>query len=173
MKTKIIYLTLIIASVALSIFNYLQINHSRIACVDTEKVFKSFKGVEEMSKRYEERNKHIKQQLDTLLSEFQTRLAEFEKKRVNLSKAEIEMEERELRKKQDEYVQYQTATKEGLKKEEQKVIEKAAAHVSNRIKAFAKRNGYSAIIGATPTSGVLYMGEYVDVTEDIIAIVND
>lgn len=143
-----------------------------IACIDTARVLKSYKDVAALSKSLENKKKDLALRLDTLASEFQDAVKAYEKKRTGFSDKERKAEELKLRQKQEEYRQFNTSNEGLLKKEEMAVIETALKEINARIKQYAMANSYSVVFGITPTSGVIYASDYVDITEDVIKIIN-
>lgn len=162
-----------LGSFSFCIYNYYLIKKSKIACIDTAKVLKSYKAIEDLSKSFEEKSKIFNSRLDTLKKEFENSLREFEKKRSKLNEKEIADEENKLRRKQHEYAQFDASNQEKLKGEESKIVEKAVDRINQKIKEYAKNKGYAAVLGATGNGNVVYVTDYVDITEDIIAIIND
>jgi outer membrane protein len=160
---------LIVVTLSFSVYNFLQSKKLKIACIDTAKVLKSYKGVEELSKNLEQKNNQLKIQLDTLSNEFQSSLKEFEKKRSSLNPDQIKEEEQKLRTKQMQYEQFSASNQESLKQEEMQVIQKALEKINSVIQQYAKSKGFAAVFGATPDGNVVYVSEYVDITEDIIS----
>jgi Skp family chaperone for outer membrane proteins len=174
-KNLLPIVALLIAGCALGIciYSLTLTNRNKVACIDTAKVLKAYKGIEELSKKYEEKNKLFKARLDTLAMEFQNSLKEFEKKRASLSEKERKIEEDKLRKQQEDYAQFNSGNQENLKQEEMKVIEKAVERINAKINTYAKKMDYAAVFGATPNSSVIYASNYVDITNAIIEVIND
>ena len=143
-----------------------------IACIDTARVLKSYKEVAALSASVENKKKDFALKLDTLANEFQTAVKAYEKKRPGLSAKEIQAEQRKLRQKQEEYGQFNASNEGNLKKEEMAIIETALKEINARIREYAMAKNYSAVFGVAPTTGVIYASEYVDITEDVIKIIN-
>lgn len=166
-------LIIALASITFCIYNYYLIKKSKIACIDTSKIIKSYNEIESLSKSFEEKRKTFNSRLDTLKSEFENNLKEFEKKRPGLTSNEVRNEENKLRRKQQEYAQFDASNQEKLKAEEGRVIERAVTRINEKIKRYAKVKGYSVVFGGTNNGNIIYVTDYVDITEDIIAIIND
>jgi outer membrane protein len=143
-----------------------------IACIDTARVLKSYKDVAALSASIENKKRDLALKLDTLASEFQTAVKAYEKIRPGLSEKEMQAEQKKLRKKQEEYAQFNSSNEGALKKEEMAIIENALKEINVRIQHYAVDNSYSAVFGVTPTSGIVYASDYVDITEDVIKIIN-
>jgi len=166
--------TLSLAAITLCfcIYNSFQLHKTKIACIDSAKVINAFHGIEVLNKKVEEKRKAFQGKLDTLSREFQETIAVYEKNRSKYSAEEAKIEEGKIRMKQDEYARFNSSG-EASKNEEMKLIEKELAIVNARIARFARKKGYSAVFGATATGAVVYMNDYVDITEDVIEIIND
>lgn len=167
-----IYMLLCIILV-LCIYNLYRGSKTKLASIDTAKVLKAYKNVAALSKNLEEQSTALKLRLDTLASEFQEAVKTYEKKRSTLSDVERKSEEIKLRQKQDQYTQYQSVTQDNLKKQEVKVIEQALAKINAKIIAYAKNKGYTAILAISPGSGLIYADDYMDITDELIPIIND
>ncbi len=172
-KIHLIFIYFLIISVAVFCsINFFILKKQRIACIDTARVLKSYKGIEALSSSIETKNKNFKLALDTLANEFQAAVKEYEKMRSTLSAKEVKEEEAKLRSKQDEYSQFSNSNQEQLKKEELKIVELALERINAQIIRYAKTQNYSAVLSITPTSGIIYVNDYLDITEDIIKLVN-
>lgn len=162
-----------VVAILLCSYTYLISKRSKIACIDTAKVLKAYKGIEELSKSFQEKNNLFKARLDTLAQDFQKSLVEFEKKRSHLTSVELESEKQKLKRRQEAYESYNAGNQENLKNEEMKLIQKAVVDVNNTVNQYAKNNGYSIVFGALPNSEVIYASEYIDITDEILEIVNN
>jgi outer membrane protein len=170
---SIVALSVSVAALGLCAYTMSLNNRNKVACIDMAKVLKAYKGVEELSKQYEEKNKVFKARLDTLAKEFENALKDFEKKRAKMSREELVNEENGLKRKQEAYAQFNAGNQESLKQEEMKVIQKAVERINQKVNQYAKKMDYAAVFGATPTSGVIYASNSVDITDEIITIIND
>jgi outer membrane protein len=158
---------------AFSVLNYFQSRHNKIGVIDSAKVLKAYKGVEELGKSIEEKNKLFQARMDTLRLEFENELKDYEKKRSSLSKEERELAEGKLKKRQEDYASFTSVNQEDLKKEEVKVIGKALEKINEKIKKYAKANSFDAVLISSPSGGVAYANNHVDITDQIIEIIND
>lgn len=175
MKKTFVYLIAIFfaGNLIISAYNLYFTKKTRIACIDSVKVLGSYDGVKNLSAKLEKNNAIAKAKLDTLAKEFEIALKEFEKKRATLTEKEIKQQEMVLNAKQQQYTQFSNANQEELKNEEMLVVQKALDVINRKVSRFAKQNGYSAVLGSSPNGGLVYVNEYMDITEDIIAIIND
>lgn len=175
-RVKTVYtittLSLVVITLCFCIYNSFQLRRTRVACIDSAKVINAFRGIEILNKKMEEKRKAFQGKLDTLSHEFQSFIAEYEKNRSKYSEKEARLEEDKIRLKQEEYARFNSSG-EASKNEEMKLIEKELVVVNAKIARFARKNGYSAVFGATAAGAVVYMNEYVDITDDVIEIIND
>lgn len=90
-----------------------------------------------------------------------------------MSEKEAKEAEMLIRQKQDNYARFNSSNEEKMKKEQMKQLTKMLEKVNAKIARFAKEEGYAAVFGATSAGAVVYMNDYVDVTDDVIKIIND
>ncbi len=145
---------------------------AKVACVDNTKVISSYPGIEQAAKKLQAKELELKGKADTLSQEFQIKLREYEKNKSSMNTAEIQSAETELRMMQDRYQHFSTINDEKFKKEQIEVTEKAIEEINKVIARYAKDKGYSVVLGANATGSVVYADETIDITDEIINILN-
>lgn len=171
--TYIIGIGLLIFTIGLFYYSITISKRNKIACINSEVILSSYIGVKEFSDKIEIEKKEIESRIEILRNEFESALKEFEKKRPLLSESEIKNFQNELEKKQRDYSQYGYSSGEKLKNDEMEVIKKAVDVINKKVSKYAIDNGFSVVLASTPTSGLVYASEYVDITDDIVKIIND
>lgn len=154
------------------IIGLLVFKKTKVACVDNSKVISSYPGIEQAARKLQAKELELKAKADTLSQEFQIKLREYEKNKSRMNAAEIQSAETELRMMQDRYQHFSTINDEKFKKEQVEVTEKAIEEINKVIARYAKDKGYSVVLGANATGSVVYADETVDITEEIISILN-
>ncbi len=162
-----------VLALCLCIYNLNNKGFQKIACIDTARLLKAYKGSEAFSADYTERVKTNKLKLDTLVAEFQKALQDFEKKRPSLNKEQIEFEKTKLTRLQEQYEQYSSVNQEKLKKEELETIQGIVNAINKKVNQFAVSEGYDIVFGTKPNGELMYSGKYSDITDEVIEIIND
>ena len=145
---------------------------TKVACIDNNKVISSYPGIEQAAKKLQAKELELKSKADTLTGEFQTKLREYEKKKGKMNDSEIQVAEDELRMMQERFKHFSTINDDKFKKEQVQVTEKAIEEINKIIARYAKDKGYSVVLGANSTGSVVYADETIDITEEIINILN-
>lgn len=145
---------------------------AKVACVDNSKVISSYPGIEQAAKKLQVKELELKAKADTLSQEFQIKLREYEKNKSSMNASEILTAETELRMMQDRFRHFSTINDDKFKKEQVEVTEKAIEEINKVIARYAKDKGYSVVLGANSTGSVVYADEAIDITDEIISILN-
>lgn len=145
----------------------------KVGIIDSGRLISEYKGTKAALSELETKTKVWKSNLDTLTIEFQNEIKKFEKDRVNMSEKEIQLSHELLRNKQSQVEQYQQVTENKIAEEDKKVSQSVYAYINQVVSAYGKKNNFKFILGAKGDGGVLYGDEAIDITNELIEILND
>lgn len=138
---------------------------TKIGIVDFEKAFNEYH-------RTKEEDAKLKAQLEKDRAERDKLAQEINKMRDDLEKLgdeERKKKEEEIRAKVKELNEFQKKAIEDLKNKQRGLWLSIYGDVKDTVKEYAQKNGYTVILDS---KAVVYSGERMDITEDIIKILN-
>ncbi|MGE0590329.1 MAG: OmpH family outer membrane protein, partial [Cyclobacteriaceae bacterium] len=91
----------------------------------------------------------------------------------NLTIGQAKAIEEDLTKKQQNLRMYQESLAQELAVEEGKLTQDLYEKITNYLKKYGNENGIHAVFKFDPSSDLLYAGEVMDITNDVVAGLND
>ncbi|HVD97193.1 MAG TPA: OmpH family outer membrane protein [Cytophagaceae bacterium] len=172
MNNKIISIALIVLTVVVIGLSVLVLTKvEKIAYIDTGKLLEQSKEMQVLKKEVEKDQGIANANIDSLTTEFQESLKKYEKEQSKMTGKEKQLSQELLRGKQKQLIQYQQAVQQKTQSEEQKRTQEVLAAINAKIKEYGVKNGYK-IIFATAAGNIAYADNTVDITEDIIKMIN-
>ena len=166
MKMKLIITSLLVVLIIIVIFFGLSNESKKIAYIQNSKVFNEFEMTQELKKdldAYVQQNKTI---LDSLQLKLKLIASNIDKsgdtsqlKLFNITRDEYQLRE------EDYYRGHDKITED--------YNEKITTQMNEYITSFGKENGYTYILGANGTGSLMYAHEGEDVTDKVIAYINE
>jgi Skp family chaperone for outer membrane proteins len=98
--------------------------------------------------------------------QYQTSFAAWSPAQQALKKTELEQKEVELEK-------YGAAIREQAQAEEDKLLGGALAQINSFVKAYAREQGYTVVLGTTQSGSLLYASDAVDITDQVLRGLNE
>lgn len=139
----------------------------KIGFVNTEKLIQDYKGTKAVEEILKERSTNMQMELTRMETAFQEKVKKMSKKQLNKKMNELNQENNFIQQ-QKQQAQYT------LQGESQKSLEEVSKEVNDFVKKYAKDNGYKFILGTVELNGsVMYGDEEVDITYDILKILNN
>ena len=137
------------------------------------KVVEKSEEINRIMKEFEKKEKNLQAREDTIILELQNDLKEFEKKGGKSTEQERREFSNRLNEKQNQYSQYKKISQQRMEEQRSMASEKVLIKI-NRIAAdIAKSRNYNIILGATGKGNVIYLEESVDITNEVIKILNN
>ena len=172
LKIKIKHMkNLLIAIIALVTLG--SCTQQKIAYVDSEELMKEYhvmKTYEKELKTQEEAfQTKYKQQMDAIQAEYQ----EFQQKASKMKRKNAEARNVEINQKYQQLQQMQQSESYQLQQESQQKMSTILKEVTDFVKDYGQKNGYTYILGTTVLSGnVLYGEEKLNITEVVLDALN-
>lgn len=164
-----VLLTIIVVGLLIERF----VSAKKVVFINSPKVVAEYKGMKEVNEVIQRKNKSYKANMDTVYNEFQNELKEFEKKRPKMSGKELKLEQELLNNKRMQFMGYQEGTQKKMQEEESQLREQVIKKVNDQIHDYAKKKGYSYVLGATAMGNLVYADKQNDITDEIVAYLND
>jgi outer membrane protein len=173
MNNKVITIILSVLSVAVIVLSIVVFTKSeKVAYIDTGKLLEQSKEMQSLKKQLEKDQAAIKGNVDTLTLEFQDELKKYEKDQVRMSPKEKQLSQELLRSKQQQLMQYQQAIQQKVQGDEQKRTQEILTTINAKIKEYGESKGYKLIF-ATAGGNIAYGDKGVDITEEIVKLINN
>lgn len=145
----------------------------RLAYVDSTEVLNAYEGMLDLRKEMRLAEKKETAKLDTLVGEFKKALTDYDQSKSTMSAGEIKLKEELLNLKRQQVAGYQQSVKEKLREKELDLTRSLVADMNSLIEAYAKKEGYDIIIGATNVGNVVYAKDGLDISSVIIKELNN
>jgi len=169
MKNLPLYiLSVLLLALGIKVFFF---TSSKIAYIDTAKLMEGSKAMQTLKGKLKAETEKAKANADTLTSEFQKALQQHEKALASMSAREKKLSEELLRSKQQQVMQYRQALEQKLMQDEQSQSQDILKNINTKITEYGKAKHYT-IVFATTNGNIAYADEAVDVTKDIIELIN-
>ncbi|MDP3313900.1 OmpH family outer membrane protein [Lutibacter sp.] len=147
-------------------------SETKIAYIDVEVLMKDYEATKALEIMLKAKQETIAKQLDSLQAPFQSKVQEYyanSQKMTPQKRAEVEgalqQEQQFLQAKQQEASQI-------LQKENQENSDALTKKVDSFVADYAKSKGFKVILGTSGKGTVMYGDEKLDVTKDILGILN-
>lgn len=166
-KKSILFIVLIVALVASvgSTF-WMATQLPRTAYVDVQAVFDAFKGKRELEARlmnYENQQKAVLDSIALSIRGLQNAASEQPKNNAILVK---------LQEKQHVYANLSNEFAQKYQEHDQQYAQEVWTQINQYIQEFGKENNYDYIYGANGDGSLMYANSKVEITQDIIAFIN-
>lgn len=152
----------------------LSCNQTKIAYVDIEEVLKEYKGTKDAEKEMNKRSDELKKELDQLAADYQNKVRDYYAKAQKMSTKKRQETEAVLTQQQQLLNQRQQLAQQEVQKNGQEKMDEINEDIQDFVADYAKKNGYSYILGTSDqTKAVLYGESKTDLTDEILDALND
>jgi len=160
-------LILLVAAVALS-----SCTQQKIGYVNSSDLMKEYKAVKDLEKEIKDKQTLLQGKYEQVALAFEKEVQEFQLKSKKLSRKKGEVRYQELMYKQQQIQQNQQQESVALQKESQDQMDDLIDDMKDLVKVYAKKNGYTFILGTNESGNVLYGDKELDLTETITEVIN-
>lgn len=145
---------------------------NEVVYVDTIKIMKEYKGVEDAKQELTAKMTVWQANLDTLRAEAESAIKEYEATQAKASARERTLMENLIQSKQEQYMNYEQTTKEQMQKQDQELTQKVLDKVNDYLKRYGKKKGYQFILAATQYGNIVYAEDHTDITDEVLEGLN-
>lgn len=146
---------------------------SQVGFVRSALVLDRFAGMKEAKQRYETKAGGWKAEVDTAVARFQRKIAQYEAEATKFGEEKKKKVQAELQKEQQALEQYAGRMEEQAAAENEKMVQGVLNQVNSYIEQYGKNNNYEMILGVTTVGNILYGNNHNDLTDEIIAGLNN
>lgn len=145
---------------------------TKTAFVDTVKLFKEYKKVQDLESKYKDKSEKMGKNLDSLYQAFQSEVQDFQKNAQIKGADWAKKKQSELMAKEQQLQGMQQSLGQSLQQESATEMDSLYKGVKKFIGDYGKKNGYTYIYGTGEPASVLYGKEELDITTEIIKELN-
>lgn len=150
-----------------------QASDFKIAYINSDTVLKYYDYFKVSRDRLEEKGKKMDSDFKNRAQGLQRDINSYQNNVGNLTISQAKAIEEDLTKKQQNLRMYQESLSQELAMEESKLNQDLYGKVTDFLKEYGKQNGIEVVFKYDPTSDLLYGGEGLDITQDVIKGLND
>lgn len=166
-------LALILGIVSISVSVVLLTRKPAIAYVNNQRILAGYDGLKQSKAMYDKKMENWQANLDTLSKEFKAEIASYQTEAKKMTSKEKSLKEELLRKKEQDLVNYKSALEQKAREEEAEMTSGVINQVNSFITQYGKDKGYDYILGVTDNGNILFAKEGDDITEEVLAYLND
>ncbi len=173
-RTLVLALTgAMLLSLSFSISAWLQAGSGkRIAYVRTGELVNNYLGTRELKSTLEEKSQMLRNNVGTLERELQAALADFQQVAGGLGREELQARRQALLAKDEELKRYADAAGSRSQQEQATLTSGVLKQINSFLKEYGALNDYDIIFGTTLDGSLLYGAEAIDITAEVLAVLN-
>ncbi len=165
-------LNFLVIAIVVGWIAYSYATKSKIAFVDSNRLVENYEGMKAARAAFQQRSLQWQANIDTLTTEFKRAVDEFEGNKEKLSAKEADLSKQLIESKRKQLVDYQQAIQQQAEQEDYQMTQKVLTEVNGLINDYAEQQGYDIVLGASGNGNIVYAKEYMDITEDVIDMLN-
>ncbi|PHS52765.1 MAG: hypothetical protein COB01_06140 [Lutibacter sp.] len=153
-------------------FVFISCNQTKIAYIDVEVLMKDYQATKALESSLKAKQEKMAKELDSIGAPFQLKVQEYYKNASKMSAKKRTETENSLQQEQQFIQAKQQQASQILQVENQKESEILTKRVDSFVADYAKLKGYNLILGTSGKGTVMYGGETLNVTAEILEILN-
>lgn len=143
-----------------------------IAFINSDSVLKNYKYLDVKRKELEEKTKKMEQEYRTRTEGLQTEINNYQRNVGNMTLSQVRAVEEDLQRKQQNLRMYEQSLTQELMAEESRLNKELYDRVTAFLKKYGQTHGLHIVLKFDPTSDVLFAGDSLDITSEVILGLN-
>jgi len=143
-----------------------------IAFINADSVLKNYAYLDVRRKELEEKTKKLDQEYRNRAQGLQNDITSYQRNVGNLTLSQARAVEEDLQKKQQNLRVYEQSLTQELMGEEAKLNKELYDRVTAYLKKYGRANGLHMVLKYDPTSDLLFAGDSLDITSEVLAGLN-
>jgi len=148
-------------------------NQTKIAYINVEDLMKEYEGTKALEETLKEKQDAMAKELDSLSAPFQTKVQEYYQNAQKMSAQKRAETEQGLQQEQQMLQLKQQQASQSLQQENQVLSEAITKKVDSFVTDYAKLKGFNLVLGTSGNGTVMYGDETLNITNDILVILNE
>lgn len=144
-----------------------------IVYINEDSLLENYAYFKELAANLDEKRKSLESDYTSKAQGLQTEINNFQRNAGNMTMSQARAVEEDLMRKQQNLLRYQETLTQDMMKEEAEVNRKLYERVSDYLKDYALKNGYTVVLNYKPGSVLLYGHEAMDVTKEVVKGLNE
>ena len=144
-----------------------------IAFINADSVLKHYKYLDVKRKELEEKTKKMEQEYRARTEGLQNEINNYQRNVGNMTLSQVRAVEEDLQRKQQNLRLYEQSLNQELMAEESKLNKELYDRVTAFLKKYGQTHGLHIVLKFDPTSDVLFAGDSLDITSDVIRGLNE
>lgn len=145
----------------------------KIAYIRSDSVLKYYEYLKVNKVQLEEKTKKMDQDYRNRAMGLQNEIAAYQRNVNSMTLGQVRATEEDLGKKQQNLQMYQQSLGQQLMEEEAKLNKELYDRITVFLKKYGNEKGFEIVLKYDPTSDVLFAGEALDISNDVIAGLNN
>ena len=150
-----------------------QIGDIKIAFINSDTVLKYFEHFKTSREKLEAKQVKLNNEFRSRAQGLQREIASYQNTVGNLTIGQAKALEEDLTKKEQNLRLYQESLAQELSNDQDKLNQELYASVTSYLKDYGNQNGIHAVFKFDPSSDLLFAGEVMDITQEVIAGLNE
>ena len=147
-------------------------NQNKVAYIDVEVLMKDYEATKELESSLKAKQEKMAKELDSISAPFQLKVQQYYQNQQKMSAKKRAEVESALQQEQQFLQSKQQQASQLLQMENQEKSEVLTKRVDSFVADYAKVNGFNLILGTSGKGTVLYGEDSMDVTTEILEILN-
>ena len=144
----------------------------KVAYFQSDSVLKHYEYLKVNREQLEAKTKKMDQDLRNRTAGLEKEIAAYQRNVSSMTLGQVRAVEEDLGKKQQNLQMYQQSLQQQLMQEEAKLNKELYDRITTFLKGYGQDKGLQVVLKFDPTSDVLYGGESLDITQDVIKGLN-
>lgn len=149
------------------------VSASGIVFLNTDSLLEAYPYYDALKKKLESRQDSLEKMISGRTKSIETSIKNYQDKAGNLTPEQRQAEEEKLYLKQQELVEYRKSLMESLSESENAMMDSLQHDLVKILKKFNKDKNYQFILGFQKGSGILLANDSLDITKEIISVINN
>ena len=145
----------------------------QVAYIKSDSVLKHYEYLEVNRVQLESKTKKLGEEYRNRAIGLQNEITTYQRNQSNMTLSQVRAVEEDLGKKQQNLQMYQQSLSQQLQEEEAKLREELYDRITTYLKKYGTEKGLQVVLKYDVTSDVLFAGEALDITSDVIKGLNE
>jgi len=145
----------------------------KIAYINSDSVLKYYEFFKVNKEKLESKGKKLDQDFRNRAQSLQNDISSYQRNVGSMTIGQAKAVEEDLGKKQQNLQLYQRSLEQEIMTEQSKMNEELYAKITAYLKQYGEEKGLEVVLKYDPTSDLLYGGKTIDITQDVIAGLNE
>ncbi len=144
-----------------------------IAYVNTDSLLANYKYFEKVSKELEKKRSKLQREYTRRAEVLQKQFEDYQRTMGNMTIGQARAVEEDLTRKRENLLKYQESVTQDLMRREAEITQELYQKVADFLKEYGKQQNLQIVLSYSPGSGVLFADEALDITDAVIAGLNE